>query len=32
MEGTPHHLIDVRVVDERYSAADFQKAAIKAIQ
>lgn len=32
MEGTPHHLIDVRDVDESYSAADFQKAARKAIQ
>ena len=32
MEGIPHHLIDVRDVDESYSAADFQKAARKAIQ
>ena len=32
MEGRPHHLIDVRDVDESYSAADFQKAARKAIQ
>lgn len=32
MEGIPHHLIDVRDVDENYSAADFQKAARKAIQ
>lgn len=32
MEGSPHHLIDVRDVDESYSAADFQKAARKAIQ
>lgn len=31
MEGIPHHLIDVRDVDESYSAADFQKAARKAI-
>ena len=32
MEGIPHHLIDVRDVDKSYSAADFQKAARKAIQ
>lgn len=32
MEGIPHHLIDVRDLDESYSAADFQKAARKAIQ
>lgn len=32
MEGISHHLIDVRDVDESYSAADFQKAARKAIQ
>ena len=32
MEGIPHHLIDVRDVNESYSAADFQKAARKAIQ
>ena len=32
MEGIPHHLIDVRDVDESYSAADLQKAARKAIQ
>lgn len=32
MEGIPHHLIDVRDIDERYSAADFQKAARQAIQ
>lgn len=32
MAGIPHHLIDVRGVDESYSAADFQKSARKAIQ
>lgn len=32
MDGIPHHLIDVRDVDERYSAADFQKAARQKIQ
>lgn len=32
MAGIPHHLIDVRGVDESYSAADFQKSAREAIQ
>lgn len=32
MAGIPHHLIDVRAIDENYSAADFQKAARSAIQ
>ncbi|MFR3687735.1 MAG: tRNA (adenosine(37)-N6)-dimethylallyltransferase MiaA [Enterococcus sp.] len=32
MEGIPHHLIDVRGVDESYSVADFQKSAREAIQ
>lgn len=32
MAGVPHHLIDVRGVDESYSAADFQKSAREAIQ
>lgn len=27
LEGVPHYLIDVRDVDQRFSAADFQKAA-----
>lgn len=27
MEGVPHHLIDVRDITEKYSAADFQAAA-----
>jgi len=32
MEGIPHHLIDVRDIDQQYSAADFQQAARKAIE
>lgn len=32
MQGVPHHLIDVREVDESYSAADFQRAGRQAIQ
>lgn len=32
MVGIPHHLIDVREIDENYSAADFQQAARAAIQ
>lgn len=32
MDGIVHHLIDVRNIDESYSAADFQKAARQAIQ
>lgn len=32
MAGIPHHLIDVRGVNESYSAADFQKSAREAIQ
>ncbi len=32
MAGIPHHLIDVREIDEQYSVADFQKAARQAIQ
>lgn len=32
MAGIPHHLIDVRDIDESYSAADFQATARQAIQ
>lgn len=32
MDGIPHHLIDVRDIDEKYSAADFQKAGRQAIE
>lgn len=32
MAGIPHHLINVRDIDERYSAADFQATARQAIQ
>ncbi|MFC4771838.1 tRNA (adenosine(37)-N6)-dimethylallyltransferase MiaA [Enterococcus hermanniensis] len=32
MEGVPHYLIDVRDIDQQYSAADFQQAARKAIE
>lgn len=32
MAGIPHHLIDVRDIDESYSAADFQVTARQAIQ
>lgn len=32
MEGVPHHLINVRELDENYSVADFQVAARQTIQ
>lgn len=31
MQGVPHHLINIREVDERFSVADFQKLANQAI-